>query len=224
MGMICVPIIAENTDEALKKIARANKTADMLELRLDLMGSFRLKEMIEMASKPVIVTYRSKKEGGKGTVGYGTQVRYLLGAIETGANFVDVEYRMPLEFREKIFQKKTSSKIIVSRHLLNGTPPLEKLEDLIRKMAATGADVVKIITRARAPEDNYCVLGLIAVAQRLGIKIITFCMGPVGRISRIAGPLFGGYLTFASLEEGQESADGQIPVQKTREILEILST
>jgi 3-dehydroquinate dehydratase len=38
----------------------------MLELRLDLMGSFRLKEMIEMASKPVIVTYRSKKEGGKG--------------------------------------------------------------------------------------------------------------------------------------------------------------
>lgn len=66
MDMICVPIIAENTDEALKKIARANKTADMLELRLDLMESFRLKEMIEMASKPVIVTYRSKKEGGKG--------------------------------------------------------------------------------------------------------------------------------------------------------------
>lgn len=49
-------------------------------------------------------------------------------------------------------------------------------------------------------------------------------MGPAGRISRIAGPLFGGYLTFASLEEGQESADGQIPVQKMREILEILST
>ena len=224
MDMICVPIIAENTDEALKKIARANKTADMLELRLDLMGSFRLKEMIEMASKPVIVTYRSKKEGGKGTVGYGTQVRYLLGAIEMGANFVDVEYRMPLEFREKIFQKKTSSKIIVSRHLLNGTPPLEKLEDLIKKMAATGADVVTIVTRARAPEDNYGVIGLIALSQRLGIKIITFCMGPAGRISRIAGPLFGGYLTFASLEEGEESADGQIPVQKTREILEILST
>ncbi len=33
MDMLCVPIIAENTDEALKKIARANKTADMLELR-----------------------------------------------------------------------------------------------------------------------------------------------------------------------------------------------
>lgn len=49
-------------------------------------------------------------------------------------------------------------------------------------------------------------------------------MGPAGRISRIAGPLFGGYLTFASLEEGQESADGQIPVLETRKILEILST
>jgi 3-dehydroquinate dehydratase len=32
----------------------------------------------------------------------------------------------------------------------------------------------------------------------------------------------GGYLTFASLEEGQESADGQIPAKEMRRMLNIL--
>ena len=79
--MICIPIVARNTGEALVKIAKANTLADMLELRLDVMDSFRLEEMVRMASKPVIVTYRSKKEGGKGSVDYEMQTRHLLDAI-----------------------------------------------------------------------------------------------------------------------------------------------
>jgi len=48
-------------------------------------------------------------------------------------------------------------------------------------------------------------------------------MGPLGRISRIACPLMGGYMTFASLEKGQESASGQIPAPDMKKILEMLS-
>ena len=97
-------------------------------------------------------------------------------------------------------------------------------EDIFKELAATGADIVKIVTRARVPGDNIRVLGLIPIAQKIGIRIITFCMGPIGKISRIASPLFGGYLTFASLEKGEESADGQIPVTEMKKILEILSS
>jgi 3-dehydroquinate dehydratase type I len=91
-------------------------------------------------------------------------------------------------------------------------------------MAATGADIVKIVTQAGAPQDNLRVLGLISLAKNLGIKIIAFCMGPMGRISRIASPLMGGYLTFASLETGNESASGQIPVREMKKILDIISS
>jgi 3-dehydroquinate dehydratase len=49
-------------------------------------------------------------------------------------------------------------------------------------------------------------------------------MGEKGRISRIASPLLGGYLTFASLDQGEESADGQIPIKKMREMMERLKT
>jgi 3-dehydroquinate dehydratase len=55
------------------------------------------------------------------------------------------------------------------------------------------------------------------------MKIIAFCMGPLGRISRIVCPLMGGHMTFASLESGQESASGQIPALDMNKILEMLS-
>ena len=220
--MICVPIIAKNTAEALEKIAMANPVADMLEFRLDVMESFRVEDMLREAAKPVIVTYRSKVEGGKGLADHETRARYLLNAIEKGADLVDVEYNMPPEFRQRFLEVQGSFKVIISTHLPEGTPSRQQLVAIFRTLAATGADIVKIITRARAPEDNLRVLDLIPVAQKVGVKIITFCMGPMGRTSRIASPLLGGYLAFASLEQGQESADGQMPVIQMNEILKVL--
>jgi 3-dehydroquinate dehydratase type I len=222
--MFCIPILSQNTEEALEKIALAEQIADILEIRLDVMESFDLGKIVAAASKPVLVTYRSKKEGGRGSADYGTSVSYLLRAAEVGADFVDVEFSMPLEFRKNLSQRRKTCRLIVSTHLLNETPCREKLEGTLRKMAATGADIVKIVTLARAPEDNLRVLGLISLAQNLGIKIIAFCMGPMGRISRIASPLMGGYLTFASLKTGEESASGQIPIREMKKILDIISS
>ncbi len=221
--MICIPIMAKDTDGALKKMAKANTLADIIELRLDVMERFDLKELVESATNPILVTYRSKREGGEGSADYGTRVHYLLDAMEAGADYVDVEFSIPLEWRQRVFQMRGPCGLVVSCHLLNGTPHREKLEGMLKNMAATGADIVKIVTWARAWEDNFRVLELIPKAQTMGIGIIAFCMGPLGRISRIACPLMGGYMTFASLEKGQESASGQIPAPDMKKILEMLS-
>ncbi len=221
--MICIPIIARNNAEAINKMNEAAPLADMMEIRLDLMESFSLKDIIQKASRPVIVTYRSKKEGGNGLARYETRVRHLLNAVELGADFVDVEFSMPQIYRQEIFKTKGSSRLIISAHLSRQTPSQKSLEDTFRKMAATGADIVKIITYARDPEDILRVLGLIPLAKRLGIKIIAFCMGPSGRLSRIFTLVMGGFLSFASLEEGQESASGQIPIHEMKEMLKSIS-
>ena len=221
--MICVPIIARNNSEAYRKIDIAAPLAQMIEIRLDLMESFNLKELLNASPKPVLVTYRSKRDGGNGSVEYGTRIRYLIDAIELGADFVDVEYRLPLEFRQELFRHREGSQIIISTHLLNGTPSEKTLEEIFRKMAATGADIVKIVARARLWEDTLRVLELIPKAQRLGVKIIAFCIGPIGRITRVYSYLMGGYLTFASLAEGEESASGQIPVNEIKKLLNVLS-
>ena len=221
--MICIPIMARNNAEALEKMCEASTLADMMEIRLDVMESFGLGELLKAAPKPVLVTYRSRREGGEGSADYGTRVRHLTRAVEAGADLVDVEFGMPLEFRREVFQNKGSSKLVLSAHLLNGTPPKKGLEDIFRKMAATGADIIKIVTLARGWEDNFRVLELIPSARAIGTDIIAFCMGPFGRISRIASLLMGAHMTFASLESGDESAPGQIPIQDMRRILEMLS-
>ncbi|HDZ89991.1 MAG: type I 3-dehydroquinate dehydratase [Deltaproteobacteria bacterium] len=222
--MICIPIMARDNDDALRKIAEAGPLADMLEIRLDAMEAFDLHELIGAAPKPVIVTYRSRREGGLGRAGYGIRVQHLMTAVHAGAAFVDVEYSLPLEHRYRILQHRGETGVIVSRHYPRGTPTEKSLKALLRDMAATGADLVKIVTMARTPRDDLRVLGLIPEADRLGIRIIAFCMGPMGRISRVATVPMGGYLTFASLENGQESAPGQFPAGTMKEIFEALSS
>jgi 3-dehydroquinate dehydratase type I len=214
--------MARDTAEALRHMEEAGPLADLMEIRLDVMDSFDLEAIIRSASRPLIITYRSKREGGEGTADNGTRIRYLCTAIDLGADFVDVEYTLPLEVRSEIFRRRRSSKIILSSHLRYKTPSGEELEGLFKKMAATGADVVKIIATAKEMEDNLKVLTLIPLAKKLGIEIIAFCMGPLGRLSRVATVLLGGYVTFASLERGQESAAGQIPVSDMKKIMEAL--
>jgi len=222
--MFCIPIIAKNTDEAFEKIARASTLADMLEIRLDMMDMFDLHEIIKATSKPVLVTYRSKKEGGKGIEDPAARTDYILTAIQKGADLVDVELSLPRRWREKILDTEGRSRIVISTHINDGTPSQLDMEKIFKDCADTHSDIVKIVTRAETWADNLRVLELIPKAHDLGIKIIAFCMGPMGRISRIVSHLMGGYLTFASLEEGEESADGQIPIRQMKQIIDILKT
>lgn len=221
--MICIPIVARDTEEALPKIARACTLADVVELRLDGMESFRVEPMIRAASRPVMVTFRSRKEGGRGTAYEETRTGHLLEAVRSGAAFADVEYGMRMEHRQAIIRSKGQAKVVLSAHFPGETPSRKKLERLLRNMAAEGADVVKIVTRAEVPQDNLSVLSLIPMACDLGVKIVALCMGTVGRISRVASVLLGGYMTFASLEEGEESADGQIPAAEMKRILAVFA-
>ena len=48
--------------------------------------------------------------------------------------------------------------------------------------------------------------------------IIGICMGEFGSPTRVLGPLYGGYLTFASLGEGKASAPGQLTVEDLKRI------
>jgi 3-dehydroquinate dehydratase type I len=222
--MFCIPIISRDNPEALKKMAVAEPLADILEIRLDFMETFDLHEIIKAASKPLLVTYRSKREGGEGKADPKTHTDYILTAIQEGANLVDVELSLPRKWQEKILDCRGRSEIIISVHINEGTPSRQDLEKIFRDCAATNCDVVKIVTRAQTWGDNLRVLELIPKAYDQRIKIIAFCMGPLGRISRVVSHLMGGYLTFASLGGGEESAQGQIPIGQMREIIDLLKT
>jgi 3-dehydroquinate dehydratase type I len=218
--LLCIPIVAKDTRGALKKISEAKEHTDIFELRLDLMDSFDLHDIIQAAERPVIVTYRSVKEGGQGTHDPLTIVSYLKSAADANAACIDVELSMPAKLRNEIIKNRKNSRIIISTHIMEYTPPEGDLLFLLDESIRVGGDIVKIVTMARSIEDNLRMLELVSEAGEMGADIIAFCMGPLGRMSRVFSPLMGGYLTFASLEEGEESAAGQILVQEMKRLLE----
>lgn len=221
---ICIPLMAHNTDDVLMKMRAASPDCDLVEVRLDAMASFDLRKIISSAQKPLLITYRSKKEGGGGDAPYDVRVGHLLEAARLGADYIDVEYTLPLEHRRRLFEGRGRTRIVLSKHFRNGTPSKERLFDLLQKMAATGAHVVKIVTAATAVSDNLRVLGLISHAETLGVRVVAFCMGPLGRISRVACPLLGGAFTFASLGKGEESAAGQINAGEMKGMIALLAS
>lgn len=114
-------------------------------------------------------------------------------------------------------ENKIKTKIIVSFHNFKKTNKNEVLKkyNLIKSL---NPDVIKIATFANSIEDNIVIFDLIKKSRKENREIIAVCMGEKGEISRILSPLFGGFLTFASLDGGKVSAPGQIDVNLLNEV------
>jgi 3-dehydroquinate dehydratase-1 len=105
--------------------------------------------------------------------------------------------------------------VIVSYHDYEGTPPRRALQRIIRRSLDAGADLIKIACRVRALADNATLLGLLDDQSAPG-RIAVLGMGPLGRVSRVVGPLIGSPLAYVAIAPGLETADGQM----TREDLQ----
>jgi 3-dehydroquinate dehydratase type I len=221
--MFCIPIIARDTEEALRKMAMVAPLADIVEVRLDLMDSFELGPIIRSSVKPVLITYRSEREGGMGKEDPYTVAGYLVSAIQEGANLIDLELGMPLTVRERILDARGGTKVIISTHINDGTPSRDVIKRIFNESVSEGGNIVKIVTRASRWDDNFRLLELIPEAREMGVDIIAFCTGPLGRMSRIFSLLMGAHMTFTSIQKGEESAEGQIPIMEMKELLEFFT-
>jgi 3-dehydroquinate dehydratase type I len=207
---ICVSI-TENNPAAIKKAA---PLADLFEVRIDLIG----KDWWEVAKhldKPWIACNRLGREGGKSHASEEKRISELLDAFELGASIVDIELGAP-NLKSVVERVKGKVECLVSFHDYVSTPPFETLVAVVTRQLAAGADICKVVTTARSLSDNLALLQL--PREFPGHKVISFSLGAEGQISRVLCPLAGGYLTYASLAEGKESAPGQITVDLLRKI------
>jgi len=78
------------------------------------------------------------------------------------------------------------------------------------------------VTTANSFEDNLKMLKLIKEFTKT--KIVAFTMGEKGKISRILSSLAGGYFTYGCLEEGLETASGQLSVIELNRIYKYLKS
>jgi 3-dehydroquinate dehydratase type I len=220
VGKICIPIVEKTAEKALRSIKQVNRWADIIELRVDYLRGVKLPLLLENRKKPFIVTNRRKGEGGQ----YKGQERKRLGvlqeALNLGADYIDVEFAVERSFLQRLLRDKRGAQIILSFHDFRGTPSIKELQKLFGQMIQLGADVIKIVPFARSWEDNLSVLALIPFAKERRQKIVAFCMGEKGKISRIFSPFFGAAWTYASIDRTRVSAPGQMTVRELKDTWE----
>ena len=236
MPKICVPIAFE-TEEEIIKAAEAIKAspADLAEWRADWYEDvFDMKAVSGVLHDlrkildniPLLMTFRTKTEGGEKEISPGTYMDLYRAAIETGCvDLIDVELMMgPSALRGLIaIAHKSGVAVVASNHDFDKTP--EKVE-IIRRLQAMdkmGADILKIAVMPRSTAD---VLVLLEATRQMHEELtekplITMSMGQLGMISRIAGETFGSAVTFGSM--GKASAPGQIDAVKLKEVLTIIN-
>lgn len=213
--------MVEAADRVLETMCRArDEGADLLEWRLDVTRDPEVETVLPQSPLPVIATVRSVEQGGHFSGTRQEQLRLLIRAATSGSSYVDWEFRPsePLPDELSVMRER----VILSYHDFEQTPAERELESLFDQMAALSTGVVKVVTLAQRMEDNISSLNLIGRGRNRGIEVVAFCLGPLGRISRLACLLMGGAFTYAALESGAEAAPGQLTLAKMRQLLELL--
>ena len=207
--MIGVALAPDSTDDAIVALHEVSEQADIAELRLDLMPEYDLPRILANRPCPVIVTNRAEREGGGFRGSEQEQVRPLLESIALGAEFVDIEHDAV-----HLMGDRARTRLIVSHHDFTAMP--SDLRQLHRDLSAMGADVVKTAGMAGSVLDSLRVLEALAESP---MPAIVIAMGEYGLISRLLSLRYEScVLTYASLDQGEPVAPGQLSVTAMRDV------
>ncbi len=207
---ICTVIFGKTPSklESLGHIAHT-EGANLLEIRLDLCHPDLQFSQLHILPLPTVITNRSKEEGGyapKGTAKHDIDT-----FLKSGFDYVDIE--IPSLEKTQQIPSREKGEIVFSKHWLS-PPNLKTMEKLVSTFGEHG--IVKLIPTAGKLEDNLSVLEFVKQQNAKGFRVISFCMGSLGLISRILSPLVGGMWTYASLED--PVASGQIQTSLLRRL------
>ena len=229
---ICASIIERNQDDILEMAENlCIKAVDMVEWRLDFYEDVdNIDEVCKTASlissilrnKPLLATFRTKKEGGEREISPENYERLLVGTAASAAvDMVDVEsYFFEREKAVSIIERLKKECIVVgSYHDFNSTPCEKEIVDRLLYMAEIGADIPKIAVMPEKEKDLFTLMSASRdAADRLEQPVVTMSMGSIGALSRFAGARTGSAVTFGCL--GEPSAPGQINVNELRDIMD----
>jgi 3-dehydroquinate dehydratase-1 len=220
---ICVSILPKNIAQALTLFEKAEQAqADFIEVRMDCLEETRnLAELPKSTKIPLIATNKLQNEKGHFTGSEVERQQTLLNAAKSGFAFVDVDFSSENRSETISKLKQLGTKTVVSYHKFDGILNASSLEKILDEQIASGASICKIVLTAKQIEDNLPVLSFVSFASTKA-KLVCFCMGEQGKTSRLLSPAFGAYFTFASLDEGNQTAAGQMSIKEMKTAYKLL--
>ncbi len=231
-----VAVILEKPLETSRKAAKMG--ADLLEIRLDLLGIRDLETAAETIRKvksetelPVILTNRSITEGGKWEGKEDDRIELLTNLLSTNLislkdrpDAVDIELSAGREARDQVIKAaKTCGKtVIVSSHDFSKTPAFQEMKVILEEAFLAGADIAKLAVMPQSRRDVLDLLRITLDAREAGKAVCTIAMGRLGKHTRVIAPFYGSVLTYAAVDSEISAAPGQFQVDEIKKILELL--
>lgn len=200
--------------------------AGAAELRVDLLADpaqvrAALTAVRAASSLPLLLTYRSATEGGKGA-GHGQGYEdYLASLLQLRLPVAAVDIEMAcLASKALVAEAKAGGYDVVgSCHDFTATPSAAQIAEKLAQITAAGADITKVAYMPRTAQD---VAALRHAAHDFAgayphQPLIAISMGQLGAPSRTD---LVNCLTFATIADGAASAPGQATIAHVRAWLE----
>lgn len=170
---------------------------------------------------PLLLTYRSATEGGKGA-GHGQGYEdYLASLLQLGLPVaaVDIEMACPASKALVAEAKAGGYDVVGSCHDFTATPSRAQIAEKLAQITADGADITKVAYMPRTAQD---VAALRHAAHDFAgayphQPLIAISMGQLGAPSRTD---LVNCLTFATIADGAASAPGQATIAHVKAWLE----
>ena len=232
---IIVPIVGVTKEDILNEAKTFDSIpVDVVEWRVDWFEHVFEFDKVEDVLKdlrnvlgniPLLLTFRTKKEGGEKAIDAKDYKELNLRAAKTGyVDFIDVEIFTGDDVVREIIDGAHAAgvKVIASNHDFFKTPAKSDIIYRLRKMQDMGADIPKI---AVMPQSKRDVLTLLCATEEMVTDyadrpIITMSMAGTGVISRLCGEVFGSSMSFGAAKKA--SAPGQIGVSDLNSVLTLL--
>lgn len=232
---ICVPIVGATKEDIIKIAELIKKSeADFVEWRADFFEDINQWKKVEatlqelkflLENKPILFTIRTLKEGGNLNISSNEYFKLNSNVIKSGlADLIDIEYCADKNTVKSLINeaKKFNVITIISNHDFERTPDKDEIINRLCEMQKLNGDMVKIAVMAKEKRDVLILMEATEEVSRVHADrpIITMSMSSLGIISRVTGEIFGSDVTFGTV--GEQSAPGQMPVEKVKMLLELL--
>ncbi len=243
---ICVAFPVNNDDlTQLKKsiFALQQHNPDLVELRFDYINDVNkiTEEFIEKLKSfftknvELIFTLRDFSEGGNMRISETKKFNVFTTLLKEKPQFLDIEINSSRKVLSQIIElaNEYNVNIILSYHNFDASPTFEeamqlhelnmkKIEGLFVNISSFNEKILyKYIFTARKFQDNLLCLKLSEHLKKANQKVICFCMGDLGLISRILCVNFGSPFTYGYFSES--TAPGQIHIEDMRKIFQAIS-
>lgn len=215
-GKICVSVCAETAADMIAKIEQAQEFADIIEVRFDCLRRDQVAILVSGISNlkiraKLLATFRSSEQGGHTSATFDERNEFWRSANERFWGG---------DFEEDIIQASSNwPNRIISKHDFEGATP--QLSAIYNRMAAADAEIIKLAITANDITDCISLWKLLERANTENKKIIPIAMGDAGKWTRILGLAHGAFMTYASLETGDETASGQVTARDLVEVYRV---